>query len=307
MKQFVILPILLVYVSFLTAQTVLETKNWCVLDCEISKEDLSNIELIHLKLKNDSIKIASLSENMLRFPLRIGVVQKDTTKIGIKEIVVRKAIDDLNKSFKPVGFSFYLESVDIIVSGYSVEELSRNAFNLYDDFSAAYDKENTISVYILDHEDDFCVDNEGAISCRKIGGFSYIFSNRANNIVLSRFDLEDQKIVAHEFGHFFGLYHTFEENVFGKDNFDESQCHLLGDRICDTPPDPGAAFETHINYSACKMVGWKDENGNEYHPMIENFMSYYRPCYLKEFKFTEGQIKVMRLAGLSDIRKRFSR
>ena len=106
---------------------------------------------------------------------------------------------------------------------------------------------------------------------------------------------------------FWGLYHTFEEYQFGKDDFKSENCHLVGDRVCDTPPDPGAIFEVHVNYTTCELQNLEDENGNAYKPMIENYMSYYKPCYLKEYKFTEGQNHVMMLAGRQPMRQKFFR
>ena len=162
-----------------------------------------------------------------------------------------------------------------------------------------------ITVYVLNHSQEFCTTVDNSISCSRTGGFSYILSRRANNIVVSQFDLSDQKIVAHEFGHFFGLFHTFEEHVFGKDNFVSTDCDKRGDRICDTPPDPGTAYEIYVNYSTCEMRGFTHENGNDYKPLLDNYMSYYKPCYLKKFSFTPGQLDVMKVAATQPFRKKF--
>ena len=113
--------------------------------------------------------------------------------------------------------------------------------------------------------------------------------------------------MAHEFGHFFGLYHTFEDRLFGKDTFNPETCNTTGDLVCDTPPDPGTVFEIYVNYSSCEMNGLTDLNGNEYQPILQNYMSYYKPCYLKENIFTGQQVKIMKLASRLDIRKRLSR
>jgi len=95
-----------------------------------------------------------------------------------------------------------------------------------------------LSAFIFDYKNEFCKITSSSISCGRTGGFSYVLSNRKNNIVMSRFDLTDIKVFSHEMGHFMAIYHTFEEAQYGKDDFAKANCDLLGDRICDTPPDP---------------------------------------------------------------------
>jgi len=185
--------------------------------------------------------------------------------------------------------------------------LARNENLIYDHFSTAFDKEDVITVYLMNHAKEFCTVTPTSISCSKTGGFSYILSERTNNLVLSNFDYLDSKIVAHEFGHFFGLYHTFERNLFGSDMFLNQDCYLVGDRLCDTPPDPGSVFEVHVNYTKCEMIGFKDDNNKDYKPLINNYMSYYKPCYLEPYAFTAEQVLVMQLASQTELRKKFTR
>ena len=208
---------------------------------------------------------------------------------------------------KNTGVQFYSEEVIALQSELKIEDLSRNVSNIYDTFSQRYDLKDMITLYIMDHKKDFCEVTPTSISCLKTGGFSYILSGRNNNIVMSQFDLKNEKIVAHEFGHFFGLYHTFEEHLFGRDNFERSTCSITGDRICDTPPDPGSVFEVYVNYSNCEMNDFNNSNGNEYKPLIENYMAYYKPCYLKEYSFSTQQEQLITLASQLNLRKRLSR
>lgn len=303
---------LLVFLIFPTSvlfsqEQVQETKSWCNLNCEYTEADQQNAELIHFRMANDSIRQSVLQAETKRFPIRFALVQKDLNKVGVQEIELRRLIDNLNKAFEPVGFVFYLSQIDLIGANLSIEKLSANNYNLYDNFSAKNDVSDMITVYILNHDTDFCVTVGNSVSCARTGGFSYILSERNNNIVLSQFDLTDPKIVAHEFGHFFGLFHTFEEGVFGKDTFEEADCGKRGDRICDTPPDPGALYEIYVNYSTCEMVGLTDKKGNAYKPLLDNYMSYYKPCYLKTYSFTPEQVLEMQLAGQLEIRTRLAR
>lgn len=298
--------LLILHLSILYSQNQ-ENKNWCILNCEYTKQDRQRADKIYSEMLDDS-KGSSLDENVpLKFPLRFGFVQKDTSRNSVELEKLERVIQSLNESFVKTGFSFYLDRVEIIESDMRLEELSRNNFNVYAKFSKDYDLEDKITVYVLQHESEFCDITKEGISCSRTGGFSHILSDRTNNIVLSTFDLEDPKVVAHEFGHFFGLFHTFEEQRFGKDTFNVDSCHTTGDRVCDTTPDPGNVFEIYVNYSTCEMNGLKDKNGNEYKPIIENYMSYYKPCYLKKYSFTEEQIMVMKLASKLKIRRKFSR
>ncbi len=104
-------------------------------------------------------------------------------------------------------------------------------------------------------------------------------------------------LLAHEMGHYLGLYHTFEGGCY---NYD---CLLNGDRVCDTPPDnsvrpspacnnPGNSCNTDTlsNYS----------NGNFFTDVpdqITNFMDYGNSgCSIQ---FTQGQADRMRAAVMT--------
>jgi len=259
-------------------------------------------------MQNDSIRNIVVNKNKkIKFPIRFGLVQAESNSISQSELVIRNVINNLNQSFAPVNFLFYLEQIDIIKTDLSLEDLSSNVDNIYDRFSEQNDHDDMITIYVLNHRDEFCNIQSESISCSRTVGFSYILSERTNNIVVSQFDLKDPKIIAHELGHFFGLFHTFEEFNFGKDQFDSDKCQDVGDRMCDTPPDPGIVFEIYVNYSTCEMIGLKDTIGNEYKPLLENYMSYYKPCYLRKYSFTEDQIMFMQIASMTPIRKRLSR
>lgn len=285
-----------------------EVKSWCNLSCEYTDEDRANVELLQLRMQDDSIRNAMDLNGFTKFPIRFAFVQKDTTSISKSELDIRTALENLNLAFKKAKIAFYLEQVDIIYSDVYIEDLSSNQDFAYDKFSEKYDLENTITVYILNHKHEFCsIQENGGFSCSKTGGFSYILSERSNNIVMSISDLLDAKIFPHEFGHFFGLFHTFERHLFGRELVEGNACHETGDRVCDTPPDPGTSFEIYVNYSTCEMAGLVSPEGFEYKPIITNYMSYYKPCYLKEYSFTDEQALLLQLASTLPLRTKLSR
>lgn len=79
---------------------------------------------------------------------------------------------------------------------------------------------------------------------------------------------EDATTIIHEFGHYLGLYHTFEGGCYNAD------CERFGDRVCDTPPDK----VTHYNNcsQAINSCNTDTQSGLlvDRVDMISNFMDY---------------------------------
>ena len=280
-----------------------EYKGWCRAKCNMTGDELDNVNDIHHACKRELMEGEMNMDSLLSFPLRIGIIQQNSQSAEVSEESVLKTITYLNASFRDAGIRFYIAKVDAIQSPFSIGDLSEDAYGPYLQFSEQYDLKDTISLFLFDYDKELCKQEGDAISCGRTGGFSYILSERTNNVVMSKFDLEDHKIIVHEFGHFFGLYHTFEE-AFGKELISGKDCEQTGDMICDTPADPGPVYEVYVNYSRCDMLGYRDaEQGAEYHPLINNYMSYYKPCYLKSYSFSPMQLALIHTAAHSDIRK----
>ena len=92
-------------------------------------------------------------------------------------------------------------------------------------------------------------------------------------------------VAAHELGHYFGLYHTFEEGCNNND------CLADGDRVCDTPPDNSTAATacgTIVNScSTDTQSGFSSDQPD----MTSNFMDYGDiSCF---HDFTQGQANRM--------------
>lgn len=98
-------------------------------------------------------------------------------------------------------------------------------------------------------------------------------------------------VLAHEIGHYLGLYHTFHEGCQNDD------CLLQGDRVCDTPPDNYAnTFEGCISNNNCTTDAddprAQNPFTNDVPDMNINYMDYNNiTCYNA---FTEGQRTRMR-------------
>lgn len=100
---------------------------------------------------------------------------------------------------------------------------------------------------------------------------------------------------AHEMGHLFGLYHTFERN-FGTESIKRSgactNCTTAGDLLCDTPADPhsdsydtGGVIDANCNYNGTAQQFCSTLIDYEMDP--RNIMAYGRRACRN--RFTAGQ------------------
>lgn len=107
-----------------------------------------------------------------------------------------------------------------------------------------------------------------------------------NYLIINEFAIFNGNTIEHEFGHFFGLQHTFGKSPMENstdENINGSNCEFAGDFICDTPADPNGVIDKD-----CKFIGLS--NGIKYlvKPDVTNFMSYY-PANCK-MRFSDQQL-----------------
>lgn len=119
------------------------------------------------------------------------------------------------------------------------------------------------------------------------GGYATLplAANTTDGIVVTRFQL----LLAHEMGHYLGLYHTFEGAC------QNNNCATDGDKVCDTPPDaalyPAPSCSSPTNScSTDTLSGFTIDVPDQ----IANFMDYENPACTNEF--TQGQADRMRAA-----------
>ena len=183
MKVFSIV-ILVLYTSILFCQSHGEN-NWCSINCDPSIHT-KNKHLVYGTEIDQSIVDRLNQEPTLRFPLRFVYVDAVQTGIDLKRRnEINETINNLNVEFKSTNFQFYQEKIESITSELKLEDLAGNEENIYDRFSKAHDAEDMITIFILDHKDEFCRISSRGISCSRTGGFSYILSERTNNVVMS--------------------------------------------------------------------------------------------------------------------------
>ncbi|MFC7526377.1 M43 family zinc metalloprotease [Parapedobacter sp. GCM10030251] len=142
----------------------------------------------------------------------------------------------------------------------------------FDNIVATNRQSNAINVYLLP---------TGAISFGKADGIP------SNALVLSG-SYVLTPVVAHEFGHCLGLFHTHRGTAGIELGGGPAQCPELvngsnsstcGDYVTDTPADP-----KQWSISSCAYIGTgTDANGAHYSPLTDNAMSYVLPSCLQSF------------------------
>ncbi|MEZ0483777.1 GEVED domain-containing protein [Fibrella aquatica] len=161
---------------------------------------------------------------------------------------------------------------------------------------AGRDVPNAMNMYFVD-----------SFSESGLGGYAYFPANllkTTRSFILNESNEADlgNRLLPHELGHNFNLYHTFQGST---GNVPElvtrgvgANCTTAGDLVCDTPADPyGRAGASTASVNGCQQYNGTatDPQGAQYTPSITNIMSYYFPC---THDFTTGQYDRM-AAGLA--------
>lgn len=128
-------------------------------------------------------------------------------------------------------------------------------------------------------------------SLGQVGGYAYFPGGPDVALIKGGTPQEMKLIISHELGHFFGLYHTFEDD-FGAELVDASNCGTSGDLLCDTRADPYFNGGPYASDNTCNVLPEaQDANGDWYMPPSNNIMSYYSAnCTVK---FSNQQLNRM--------------
>lgn len=219
------------------------------------------------------------------------IVKDQKGNAGITPGAISDVLDQVNILFAPIGMKFTLCQADYIDNFQydSLNGIGPSVHNLIidymDEVAVQYNIERRINMYFMS---EFI--NAYAPYC----GF-------AGNYIVIKKGCNTQTVVAHEFGHYFNLLHTFEGN--GTELVDGSNCHKAGDEVCDTPADPYREESPNDYYdgSSCEFIyTGKDAKNQFYSPDLGNIMSYYTSCVCP--KFTHGQLERMAQYYLKSIK-----
>ena len=201
------------------------------------------------------------SKRVLVFPVKFHYVSDDGNMV-LSEVEIEASLANLNESFKSCNIQFKREGLVKNIYGSSkVDDLYNNK-DFENNFVAPYSEPQHINLFVFSTYD-------------QVVGFTH-YPNINNNLIFIAQEKMLDPSLTHEFGHFFGLLHTFETSMSAAEIVGDNFCKNHGDKICDTPADPlGASFLE----DECSLFGeYKDQKGNTFKPDLTNFMSYYGKC-----------------------------
>ena len=192
-------------IIFSNCKTTMPHDTWCQSECNAAGDEKSNTELIEKIRKNIDPNDENFGNEILTFWLRVGVVTDRSTPIYVSQNEIEKTVAILNEGFTNAFVRFELVDVETVYSPLLISDLSKDGYQPYRQFSLENDRPDIITLFLFDYDKDLCKQEGSSISCSRSGGFSYVLSRSTNNIVMSKFELGDHKVVIHEFGHFFGF------------------------------------------------------------------------------------------------------
>jgi hypothetical protein len=216
----------------------------------------------------------------------VAWVLTDTTNeySPLTESQVASAIETVNSKFSGICVDFKLCEFNVLPN-HRQDKLTKGVHD--EEIAALYRKKNVINLYFakeIENKDP----TPGPCGYAPMGSILTPSDTNLRDAIFFQKDCFSSGVLAHELGHYFGLYHTFETTAFGAESADGSNCSTTGDLVCDTQADPKGSIdsECHLDPEPVDLVP-----GLYYEPPVCNIMSYYNPT-CDQF-FTRGQLDRM--------------
>ncbi|MDG1334179.1 MAG: PKD domain-containing protein [Crocinitomicaceae bacterium] len=242
--------------------------------------DASNIERLQefnehwINRSEAPAEVKAYGGSTIYVPVQLHLINDDNGLGGISEAEALLALDRMNDFYIDASIHFYqCGGIDIINNStyfdYNKTQMA--------DLDAAYSQDNVVNIYVA---------NSATSGSSSICGHAQ-FPGGLDFIMQATSCMNNGSTLAHEMGHYLGLYHT-HSTTFGDEAVDGSDCATQGDLICDTPADPNLSGE--IDNDGCIYEGTDtDENGQAYLPQVTNILSYAsKECRID---ITEGQLE----------------
>ena len=202
------------------------------------------------------------NQEVLILPININIVRHSDQSGGFDPSLVKETLDTVNARYLAAGLQFELCDAISFIDRDILYDFDRS---LYLDSLISYNQEGVINVFYINK-----VVDDASIFC----GFASFPWRDSEYVVVKNSCALNGSTLAHELGHYFGLYHT-HETALGIELADGSNCVFAGDELCDTPADP--RLGTGNVDIECEYTGMsRDGNGDRFQPDPTNIMSYSR-------------------------------
>jgi hypothetical protein len=224
-------------------------------------------------------------------PMKAHIVLDDAGAGGVSILDLNKGMANLNNVYKAANIEFYwcgmpdyANSSDYVTYNDGPSDAVAGADSEAGLAALFTTATNAVNVYFVGTISLY----DGVSAYFQAAGYAYFPSNlaQANRVVMT-YGVTSSYVngtFAHEFGHYFNLFHTHQSTEFGNANANAenvprtgatANCSSKGDLLCDTHADP-RYLNTQFNLATCSYTGGgTDINGVVYTPPVENIMSYY--------------------------------
>tara|TARA_B110000211_G_C14078895_1_gene553519 strand:- start:6 stop:797 length:792 start_codon:yes stop_codon:yes gene_type:complete len=208
------------------------------------------------------------------FSVAVWVLEDTMGLANITQANVQLAINDLNASFGDICVTFNLCKYTVLPNA----RQSKVNVNQEDkEIATIHQVKNVINLYFVEE-----VIGDPSLTLAQLGDTILPDLNDplTNAIFITKSTATDGATINYALGRFFGLNYT---SFIGDELADASNCSTAGDKICDTPADPGGTADgaCHLSYDAISPA--LDANGHYYVPDVCNFMSWYSPLCRASF------------------------
>ncbi|CAH0995883.1 hypothetical protein EMA8858_02011 [Emticicia aquatica] len=230
--------------------------------------------------------------------VKANVISANNTANFLSENDIRAIISNANLYLQNINVQLYLLNDKV----YQIKDDKYADFKIADENALRQinDVPNAINIYFVKKItlQDLTI----------LSGYASLPTTSAssNRIFYSYFERSEDdftnlkdKTFLHELGHYFGLFHTFQDSNNSDIKKRElvtrgngSNCVSTGDQLCDTAADPFERLPLISAYNCTETAPADivDANGDIFSPPIDNIMSYHQRC---GNVFTEQQYQKM--------------